>query len=189
MPFMGGDDAAWERLARGDGGALAALVERYEVPLLRYLARLVGSTVAAEELLARTFEAVHATRGRGPAGLSRRARLFAAARELGAAYLACSGPRDVPPVATGSPSLGRGGADGRAPGVERAVRRAFAGLPLSVREALCLKLYGELPAREIAEILAIDRDRAMAWIERGLRGIASHLAPVLDAEGAGREER
>lgn len=53
------DEEVFERFLDGDVGAYRTLIERYHDDLLRFLTRLVGDRVAAEDLFQETFLQIH----------------------------------------------------------------------------------------------------------------------------------
>jgi RNA polymerase sigma-70 factor (ECF subfamily) len=128
---------------------LEAWYREHGPDLLGYLRRHFGGTEAAEDLLQETF--VKALRGQRQAlqAASARAWLFGIARHVGLASLRRRRPTaalerepaaDVPPDE--DPRLA-------------AVRAAIARLPDGPREALELRVRGELSYEEIADVLSI----------------------------------
>lgn len=59
--------------------------------------------------------------------------------------------------------------------VRAAVAAALAGLPDDEREAVCLKIWGELTWREIGETLGVSDDAAARLCARALRTLAPRL--------------
>ncbi|MBN1417819.1 MAG: hypothetical protein JXP34_03535 [Planctomycetes bacterium] len=175
----------WVRFARGDRGASDEILEAYELPLLRYFNRLLGSSVAAEELLVRAIEALVVLRGRLPGDLSMRARVFALARELAIDHILRWFEHAADAGLVGAPAAGTGLVDARAGAARNAVRAAFADIPLPAREALCLKLFGELSVAEIASILDAGESRVRGWLRSSLVTLAQRLPSDVQEERDG----
>lgn len=82
------DDQSLARLARaGDAAALEALVRRWQVPLVRFLQRRVGSHADAEDLFQETFVRVCQHLGQYDPGRSFKTWLFTIAWRLAANHL------------------------------------------------------------------------------------------------------
>ena len=140
---------------QGDEPALGALMQKWELPLKRLLARIVHNTRDSEELAEATFVRVWEQRSRYRPGAEFRPWLFAIGINLARNRLRWWKRR--PEVSldawmesgTGTESTGGAGALERKEMID-AVRHAVAALPLSLREALVLNEYEMLSHAEIA---------------------------------------
>ena len=152
------------RVQGGDEAALGELMERWELPVKRLLARLVQNAAEADDLAQETFVRVWQQREKFRAGAEFRPWMFAIAVNLGRNRLRWG--RRRPTVSLEEWSEGeRPEAGGQRPentagaeGMERkeraaAVRKAVAALPIELREALVLFEYEELSHNEIATAL------------------------------------
>jgi RNA polymerase sigma-70 factor (ECF subfamily) len=145
------------RVQQGDETALAALMERWEVPVKTVIARLVLNAAEAGELAQETFVRVWQQREKFRAGAEFRPWVFAIAVNLARNRLRWWRRRPTISLQAWSETEGRR-ADERDEGgntLERAeraaaVRDAIAALPTELREALVLFEYEQLSQAEIA---------------------------------------
>jgi RNA polymerase sigma-70 factor (ECF subfamily) len=152
---MESDERLMSRLAGGDEGALAPLLERWRSPLRGFLARRVGDA-DADDLFQETWLRVVRYRDRYDPQRRFSTWLFQIAnnlcrdrgrrREVRVRYR-----RERQAEAAGDP------ARTQPPPVDRAldVRRRVAALPEKLREVLVLRYYRDLPEKEIARIVGI----------------------------------
>jgi RNA polymerase sigma-70 factor (ECF subfamily) len=160
----GGSDAAlMVRVQGGDKAALAALMERWELPLKSFLARVVLNAAEAEDLAQDTFVAVWQHRTRFRAGAAFKPWVFTIALNLARKRLRWW--RRRPTVSLDEWMESDGAAtepSGPEPGARRmleraetatAVRDAIAALPPDLREAIVLFEFEQLSHAEIASIV------------------------------------
>jgi RNA polymerase sigma factor (sigma-70 family) len=159
------DEALMAQLCRGDDAALAALMTRWELPIKRYLARVVQNAHDAEELAQEAFVRLYQQRDRFRTGARFSPWLYAIAANLARNRLRWW--RRRPTVSLDAwTEFGREAADesnagqvGAGP-LERweqaeAVRAAVAALPVELREALVLCEYENFSQIEAAETLGV----------------------------------
>lgn len=164
------DEQLFERYRSGESEALRTLIERHHDDLLRFLTRLLGDRVAAEDVFQDAFLQVHISQD--SFDISRRFRpwLFTIAANKGRDYLRKKGRRRTVDL-----SAPVGGGDGReatfmdlmeidipAPGDamdvgerDAEVQRALDGLSPPLREILLLAYFQRLSYAQIAEDLGI----------------------------------
>ena len=144
-----------ERVQRGDEAALAALMERWELPVKALIARLVFNATEAEELAQETFVRVWQQREKFRAGAEFRPWVFSIAVNLARNRLRWWRRRPEVELEAWSGSERPGGVAGLREEEKReraaAVRDAIAALPGELREALVLFEYEGLSQAEIAE--------------------------------------
>lgn len=156
------DAALMRRVQAGEEAALGALMERWEMPVKRVLARIVLNETEAAELAQETFVRVWQQREKFRDGATVRPWIFAIAVNLARNRLRWW--RKRPEVSlqswTETPEPGAGGRElqAGARGLERkeraaAVREAVAALPGELREALVLFEYEGLSQAEISGAL------------------------------------
>jgi RNA polymerase sigma-70 factor (ECF subfamily) len=155
-----GEDTRWmQRVQAGDEAALAALMERWELPVKALIGRLVLNATEADELAQETFVRVWTQREKFRADAEFRPWLFAIAVNLARNRLRWW--RRRPEVELEEWSGADDGDASRERGAraleksERAtaVRDAIAALPKELREALVLFEYEQMSHAEIAATL------------------------------------
>jgi RNA polymerase sigma factor (sigma-70 family) len=149
------DAALMQRVQAGDEAALGRLMERWELPVTRLLARIVLNASDASELAQETFVRVWTQREKFRAGAEFRPWMFSIAVNLGRNRLRWW--RRRPEIAL-EEWIETGESETAARTVERqeraqAVQAAVAALPLELREALVLFEYEGLSHAEIAVAL------------------------------------
>jgi RNA polymerase sigma factor, sigma-70 family len=157
----GGGDGEWMRRVRaGDEAALGVLMERWELPVKRVIARMVLNAGEAEELAQETFVRVWQQREKFREGAEFRPWVFAIAVNLARNRLRWW--RRRPEVAleewNETAEIGDRKAESGSRAAERkeraaAVRAAVAGLPVKLREALVLFEYERMSHAEIAAVV------------------------------------
>jgi RNA polymerase sigma-70 factor (ECF subfamily) len=157
------DEELMLRLRDGDDAALALLMARWEVPVKRFLFRLVGSAAEAEDLAQESFVRIHTKRSTYRAGATFSAWLFSIAANQAKnrlrwwkrrPTLSLDAWRDAGGDAADETAAG-------APAAEAATRReriaavqaAVLALPLELRTALVLFTYEGQAVVEIAAAL------------------------------------
>jgi RNA polymerase sigma-70 factor (ECF subfamily) len=159
------DEALMTRLREGDDQTLAPLMARWEVPMKRYLARVVQNAHEAEELAQETFVRLYQHRDRFREGARFSPWLYAIAANLARNRLRWWRRRPAVSLeawtefggeAADEGNAGRAGS-GALEQRERAdaVREAVAALPVELREALVLCEYEGLTQAEGAEALGV----------------------------------
>lgn len=157
------DEELMGRLQAGDDAALAPLMQRWELPVKRFVFRLVGSTTEAEELAQEVFVRVYSKRGTYRRGARFSTWCFSIAANQAKNRLRWWKRR---PLLSLNAWMDAGGdaADQSASGAQasdEAVRReriatvqaAVADLPLDLRTALVLFEYEGQSMNEIAAAL------------------------------------
>lgn len=190
------DRRLMERLQAGDESALAALMERWELPTKAVIARLVLNAAEAEDLAQETFVRVWQQRDKFRPGAEFRPWLFAIAVNLARNRLRWWRRRPVVSleewmqeknagVRSQEPGEQTAGEKSGAAVLEHkeraaAVRDAIAALPTDLREAIVLFEYEELSHAEIAGIVgatpkAVETRiyRARERLRNTLRGMRS----------------
>lgn len=173
-PAQSGDRAILDAIARSDhSGALALLVASHGVVLGRTCMALLGSQRDAEAALEDTLLAALAGLGRAQADGTLRAWLLGSARRRCARLLA---ERTREREARRSLAAAEPTVDAQRPSGARRARSALEGLRPSEREALVLRVAGELTFREVADACGIDEATARARASRGLKHLRALLA-------------
>lgn len=168
------DEALFSRVRSGDRQALAALVERYHSPLLKFLFRMTGQAQTAEDLVQETF--IHILTYRGVAPERFRPWIYQIARNLARDRFRSASFRkevdarldsDLDDEVTVDPqdveSLVLQASD------SRRVILLLQRLTASQREVLVLRFYHELPLEEIAEITGAPLGTVKSRLFHGLR--------------------
>jgi RNA polymerase sigma-70 factor (ECF subfamily) len=178
-----------KRLLQGDEAAYAELVERYEKPLVNFIVRYVGNRTVAEDLFQETFyrmiRSLDAYRPQAGFGTW----LFTIARNLSLDHL--KGVRRHREVSLDAPqpvegrevsyreALPAGGTPAeevleRREGMER-VGSALRRLPPKLRETLLLRVYHDLPYRDIARITRAPVGTAKYRVHEAVHALARLL--------------
>jgi len=154
------DEVLMGRLQAGDEVALNELMVRWEVPIKRYLGRIVQNTHEAEDLAQECFARVFQHRARFRPGARFSPWLYAIAANLARNRLRWWRRRPAISLeawteAGGFAAASGADASGQAETAERAeaVRAAVAELPLELREALVLCVYEGLAQADAATAL------------------------------------
>ncbi|HUR60251.1 MAG TPA: sigma-70 family RNA polymerase sigma factor [Opitutaceae bacterium] len=173
-------------LAAGDDQAMAGLMARWEVPLKRYLQRLLLNAADAEDLAQETFVRLYKARRDFKRGAAVSPFLYAIASNLAKNRLRWRGVRRLI-------SLGGGGRDhpalqvadaSAASGAEaaleservNAVRNAIAGLPHDLRIAIVLAEYEGLSHAEIGAALDCTPKAVEGRLHRARAALRTTLA-------------
>lgn len=191
------DRELMRRVKAGDEVALGALMERWELPVKRVIARIVFNASEAEELAQETFVRLWTQREKFRADAEFRPWIFSIAVNLARNRLRWWRKRPSVSleewsessgegrVASGPMTEGMGGANV----LEReeravAVREAVGALPLELREALVLFHYEELSQAEIATTLGCS----VKTVETRVARAREKLRTVLRRSGGVGEE-
>jgi len=184
------DAALMTRLRSGNDNALAPLMARWEVPMKRYLARIVQNSHEAEELAQETFVKLYQSRDRFREGARFSPWLYAIAANLARNRLRWWRRRPTVSLEAwtefGGEAADESNAGHAASGAleqrecAEAVCAAVAALPVELREALVLCEYEGLAQAEAAEALGVTpkavemrlfrararlRDRLQRWLD------------------------
>lgn len=183
-----------KRFADGDEESFAAVVARWQKPLLNFIYRIIPERTEAEDLAQEVFLKVAAA----AAGLSRQAKfstyLYRVAynlaidrirrrtvRSASAAFVSL----DEHAENTDGESFNRQAADSAdLPAdllrerleTKRSVEAALAELPESQRAAIILKVYEDRPYSEIAEILGVSIPSVESLLFRARQNLKSRLS-------------
>lgn len=183
------DEALMLRLQAGADAALAALMERWEEPVKRFIFRLVGNTAEAEDLAQEVFVRIYTKRATYRAGAKFSTWCFSIAANQAKnrlrwwrrrpalslnAWTEAGGevPDDSPAGALAS---------NRAVRAERvaAVQTAIAALPVDLRTALVLFEYEQQSMAEIAAVLNCTTKAVENRLYRARQRLRQALEPVL----------
>jgi RNA polymerase sigma-70 factor (ECF subfamily) len=172
-------DADVARLRRGDLNALSELIARYQYRLYRYVLRIVGQPVEADDLFQQTWLKVVEKIRSFDVNRNFDAWLFTLARNLAIDHL-----RRMRPQSLDEPLLGheqgvtladRIPSKGFAPfehalAAERRtqISEAMAALPVIYREALTLRFEDEMKIEEIAKVIGVPVSTVKSRLRRSL---------------------
>jgi len=165
------------RLRSGDVEAVAALMERYQHRLYRYLLRLVRQPATAEDLFQQTWLRVMERIQSYNAQHSFEGWLFAMAHNLAIDFLRRYQPDSLDdPLPSGDSRVetiaGTGpGAFEQSLARERAgsLAECVAGLPIVFREVLTLRFEEEMRLEEIAAVLGLPLGTVKTRLHRALK--------------------
>lgn len=177
-------DALALRLAGGDPGASAELVERHHAELYRYARVLLRDDPAAEDAVQEAFERAFAALGRYPAGrietLSLRPWLYRIALNVVRNTWRDS-RREVPVAEPPEP--------GGSPGADREAwmdaLEALGRLPEKQRVAVALRYLEDLPYSGIVEATGWPENTCKTLVRRGIGRLGALLSEESDAKGDG----
>lgn len=178
------------RLRRGDSEALAALLERYQHRLYRYLVRMVHETAVAEDLFQHTWLRVIEHIRRYDPRRSFEPWLFSVARNLAIDHLRRHRPESLdeprPSGQTRQEDLAAAGPTALEMILARErvglMARALAELPVIYQEVLTLRFDEEMKLEEIAEVLALPLSTVKSRLRRGLEGLRRSVGLHLSGE-------
>ena len=172
------DEALMKAWAGGEMDAFEQLYARYRQPLYRYILRLSGDPVAANDLYQGCWEKVIKARKRYRPSAPFQAWLFRIARNHVFDHFRRSRPEDeLKPefMAADEPGPEQRLADAdRAAALENALRQ----LPPEQRDAVLLKLEGGLDLQQIADISGTKRETAKSRLRYAVR----KLRQAIDSE-------
>ncbi len=179
------DEALMTCLRDGDDNALAPLMARWEMPMKRYLARVVQNAHEAEELAQETFVKLYQSRVRFREGARFSPWLYAIAANLARNRLRWWRRRPAVSLEawtefggeTADESSAGRAASGALEQRERAeaVRAAVAALPVELREALVLCEYEGLAQAEAAAALGVTPKAVEMRLYRARAGLRNQL--------------
>lgn len=173
---------------RGEGEAISRLVERYSLPLLRYLKRMVVQPDQAEDLLQETWMKVVERLDRHQQGRPFLPWLFAIGRNCAIDFLRRRDrwPRFATPfsdeVGEGADPVDRLVSPGPSPlekmselELQEKVARLIPALPPMYREALTLRFEQEMALEEMALVMNVPASTAKTRVHRGLNLLRRRL--------------
>jgi RNA polymerase sigma-70 factor (ECF subfamily) len=173
-------------LQRGDLRAFDLLYARWQLPVHRFVSRMLGRP-GAEDVVQEVFVRVYRARERYKPLASFRAWLFRIAAHL------CSNERrrasarlevvSTAPVELASPASDDPGRQAEGRQLQHAVDRALEVLPERQRAAVLLARYEGCSMAEIAEILEISPGAAKLLLHRAREQLRRELAPFLPGSG------
>lgn len=169
-----------ERISRGDSRALGVLLERYWAPVVRYVASLVDSDDAAEDVAQDTFVRLWERRDAWSRDGSVRALLYRIARNLGLDELrrrearARADHRATTPNPVTGPEEHLENEE-----VRSVIARAVQSLPERRREAFMLVRYHGLSYREAGDVLDLAPQTIANHLTLALTNLRAALAPYL----------
>jgi RNA polymerase sigma-70 factor, ECF subfamily len=178
------------RLRRGDVEAVAALMERYQHRLYRYLLRVVREPGTAEDLFQQTWlRVMERIRSYDPQR-NFESWLFALARNLAIDYLRRYRPESLDePLPSGDSRVeliaGPGlGALDQLLARERAgwLADAVVELPLVFREVLTLRFEEEMKLEEIAAVLSLPLGTVKTRLHRAMKHLRGALEEKLETK-------
>lgn len=192
------DGALLGRLERGDGSALAPLVERYQAALLRHARALIGDDSGHEDVVQETFMKLLERPPVMPEGVRGNASIESAHLSSWLHKVTRNGCMDTlrsekrrklreeqvatHEVAHNSHAAGAALVEER--DTRAAVERGLELLNPDQREVLVLRLVSERSYKEIAEITG-RKIGTVGWlISEGLTALADKLGPLLDVSTA-----
>ncbi|MEO7413014.1 MAG: sigma-70 family RNA polymerase sigma factor [Opitutaceae bacterium] len=183
------DAALMARVQSGDEAALGSLMEQWELPVKRLLARIVLNASEAEELAQEAFVRLWQQREKFRAGAAFRPWLFSIAVNLARNRLRWWRTRptvaledwDETAVQAPRESIGAAGLERTERAV--AVRSAVAALPVDLREAVVLSEYEELSQAEIANALGCTVKAVESRIARAREKLRGALKQWVDGAG------
>jgi len=157
------DEELMRNLQAGEDAALAALMQRWETPVKRFLFRLIGSTADAEDLAQEVFVRIYTKRASYRLGAKFSTWCFSIAANQAKNRLRWWRRRPVTSLDAWTEAGGeiadesRAGDRASTATVRReevaAVRKAVASLPVDLRTALVLFEYEQQSMAEIAQAL------------------------------------
>jgi len=177
------DDELMERGGAGDEEAFRVLVDRWQGPLLRFLARTLGSEAEAEDLAQETFirmcrsATAYRPDGRFPSWLFRIAANLARSR-FRRRKLARFLPLDLDKHEI--PEAPRAEADLRKQQLRDALQRALDRLPERQREAFVLRYDAGLSHTDIARSLGATTSAVETLLHRAKLALRQQLGDWLE---------
>ena len=183
-------DEEWmRRLQGGDDTALAALMQHWEIPVKRFIFRLVGNTAEAEDLAQEVFLRIYTKRSTYRVGAKFSTWCFSIAANQAKNRLRWWRRRPTlslnawTEAGGDTPDESPAGAQAASEAVRHeriaAVQTAVAALPLDLRTALVLFEYEDQSMSEIAEVLGCTSKA----VENRLYRARQQLKQALCVEG------
>ncbi|UCC74045.1 MAG: RNA polymerase sigma-70 factor [Gemmatimonadota bacterium] len=176
---MGESDVALlSRIQEGDTRALEILLERYWAPVVRYVATILGSRDAAEDVAQDTFVRLWERREAWKLEGSVRALLFRMARNLSLDELRRRSAREgTLRVALDAPSLRSPDRDLESYEFRALIVKAVDSLPPRRRQVFILVRHYGLSYREAADVLDLSPQTVANHLSLALADLRESLAP------------
>jgi RNA polymerase sigma-70 factor (ECF subfamily) len=173
------DEELMERFCGGDNQAFDVLFERHCRAVHTYLARLVRSSAAAEDLTQATFLSVVRSRGRFRSTTGFRPWLYAIATNAGRDYFRRT-RRETLSERGELPSEAATALDDGAPdfGLEHTVRAALERIPAQQREVIILNRFEGLSMAEVAVVVGASVAAVKVRAHRGYERLRQLLSQV-----------
>jgi RNA polymerase sigma-70 factor (ECF subfamily) len=183
------DERAVELVLAGDLSAFAAIVQRWQAPLVNLAYRFCRDRGRAEDMAQEAF--IRAFRKlaswRREAAFS--TWLFALATNLYRSQIRLIPPRVLPLEEAGDPiDPQRTDHDGEADDRARVVRRALQSLPEKYRDALVLFYFHDMDVVQTASSLGVPQGTVKARLSRGRDILGRKLAVMLEASAHGDDD-
>jgi RNA polymerase sigma-70 factor (ECF subfamily) len=172
------DAAAMRAIAAGDERALAALIDRWQAPLIRFFQRSLSNRADAEDLAQVVFVRLNKAAPRYRADAKFSTYLFSIARrlllnELRRRRRKPAEPLDVEEFQMAESDAGAARARREA---EEVFHRALRELPEKHRTAILLLIQQELSYTEIARTMKASESAVKTWIFRARQQLRAELA-------------
>ncbi len=187
---MESDEQVYARVRAGDRAALSGLIVRYHRLLLKYLSRMTGQTLPAEDLVQDTFIRILTFRGVPPESF--RPWIYQIAHNLAIDYFRSARvrreteylldedqgiERRAEPLDTESLALQSSD--------RLEVNALLRGLPANQREVIVLRFYHELSLEEISTITGAPVGTVKSRLFHGLR----RARQILEQDEVNRDEK
>jgi len=169
------DESLMAAYAGGDIAAFDALYARYRGPLYRYLLRLCGDTVTANDLYQETWERLIRSRERYQPALPFKPWLYRIAHNLAIDAFRRRRPGDEVDPAGLQASDGTPEQALAAEQLSRRLESALRALPVEQREALLLRLEGGLDLESLAEVTGVSREAAKSRLRYAVRKLRKSI--------------
>jgi RNA polymerase sigma-70 factor (ECF subfamily) len=177
------DEELLGRMAAGDGGAFAILLDQYWRPLVLYCARIVGSRASGEDIAQEAFVRLWEHREKWKPRSSPRALLYTIARNQALNQRKSAVVRlrilvqrtEMPPPQVATPAERIEAKEFRA-----ALERAIMHLPARQQEVVTLSRFDGLTRDEIAVVTGLSAQTVANYLVAALAGLRTALAPYLD---------
>ena len=170
------DSACLRAIAAGDRQALAALVDRWQQPLIHFFYRSTHNRADAEDLAQQTFLELYRSATRyQPQGASR-AFIFTLARRRLIDHYRKQARRPLDFIDPSAHLMQQQAARTDASAeIEEAFHRALASLPEKQRSAILMRQQQGLAYEEIAQALNASLSSVKSWIHRARRHLRQQL--------------
>ena len=183
------DEELMGRLQAGEEAALAVLMQHWEAPVKRFIFRLIGNTVDAEDLAQEVFLRIYTKRASYRVGAKFSTWCFAIAANQAKNRLRWWRRRPALSLDAWTEAGGEttdvspAGAQASSQAVRNeqrlAVQQAVAGLPVDLRTALVLFEYEQQSVTEIAAVLDCTPKAVENRLYRARQKLKQDLGPLL----------
>ena len=180
---VGLDEALLDRIAGGDAGAFAILLDQYWRPLVLYCRRIVGEHANAEDVAQDAFVRLWEHREKWKPRSSPRALLYTIARNnaLNQRKSAAARLRRLVhrAASTEPPRVTTPAERTEASDLRDAIERAIAHLPARQQEVITLSRFDGLTRDEIAKVTGLSPQTVANYLVAALAELRTALAPFL----------